>query len=111
MTIGHIGADESRKGGVSVLGVMLRVCQGNRHQDLMLDCSVIDDQQAETEFQAMLDSFKVEIGEWVVEVPIQRIVSGISDNAKGAVKVLLSPPIMYSLYTKWNDPPPPPPLF
>ena len=27
MTVGHVGADESRKGGVSVLGVVLRVCQ------------------------------------------------------------------------------------
>jgi hypothetical protein len=27
MTVGHVGADESRKGGVSVLGVILRVCK------------------------------------------------------------------------------------
>ncbi len=27
MTFGHVGADESRKGGVSVLGVILRVCK------------------------------------------------------------------------------------
>ena len=36
---------------------------------------------------AILESLKVEVGEWVVEVPIERVVSGISDNAKGAVKV------------------------
>jgi hypothetical protein len=35
----------------------------------------------------VLESFKVEIGEWVVEVPIERVVSGVSDNAVGAVKV------------------------
>jgi hypothetical protein len=53
----------------------------------MLDCAIIDDQKAETEFAAMLESFRVQIGEWVVEVPMGRVVSGISDNAVGAVKV------------------------
>jgi hypothetical protein len=53
----------------------------------MLDCAVIDDQNAETEFAALYSSFKQQIGEWVVEVPISRVVSGISDNANGAVKV------------------------
>ena len=43
--------------------------------------------QANTEFNAMLNSFTQQIGEWVVEVPIGRVASGISDNAKGAVKV------------------------
>ena len=31
MTIGHVGADESRKGGVSLLGVILRVCKVFMH--------------------------------------------------------------------------------
>ena len=48
---------------------------------------MIDDQNAETEFAALYSSFKQQIGEWVVEVPISRVVSGISDNANGAVKV------------------------
>ncbi len=53
----------------------------------MLDCAVIDDQNAETEFAALYSSFKQQIVEWVVEVPVSRVVSGISDNANGAVKV------------------------
>ncbi len=48
---------------------------------------MIDDQNAETEFTALYSSFKQQIGEWVVEVPISRVVSRISDNANGAVKV------------------------
>jgi hypothetical protein len=87
MDVGHVGADESRKGGVSILGVIMRVVNGTRTQDLMLDCAVIGDQCAETELAAMLSSFRQEIGEWVVEVDIMRVVSGISDNASGAVKV------------------------
>ena len=43
MEVGHVGADESRKGGVSILGVILRVVRDGRFQDLMLDCSVIKD--------------------------------------------------------------------
>ena len=45
MTVGHIGADESRKGGVSILGCILR------QQDVMLDCSMLEDQKADTEFR------------------------------------------------------------
>ncbi len=48
---------------------------------------MIDDQNAETEFAVLYSSFKQQIGEWVVEFPVSRVVSGISDNANGAVKV------------------------
>ena len=48
---------------------------------------MIDDQNAETEFAALYSSFKQQIGEWVVEVPVSRVVSAVSDNANGAVKV------------------------
>ena len=51
MTVGHIGADESRKGGVSILGCILRLCVGKRQQDVMLDCSILEDQKADTEFR------------------------------------------------------------
>jgi hypothetical protein len=51
MDVGHIGADESRKGGVSILGVMLRLVCGSKVQDVMLDCAILEDQKAETEFQ------------------------------------------------------------
>ncbi len=55
----------------------------------MLDCAVIDDQNAETEFASLYlySSFKQQIGEWVFEVPVSRVVSGISENANGAVKI------------------------
>ena len=53
----------------------------------MLDCAIVEDQTAEVEFKAMLSSFTAQIGEWVVEVPVGRIVSAISDNAPGAKKV------------------------
>ena len=58
----------------------------------MLDCAIIDDQNAATEFAAMLQSFQQQVGEWVVETPVGRIVSGTSDNANGAVKVPPYPP-------------------
>ena len=65
----------------------------------MLDCAIIDDQNAATEFAAMLQSFQQQVGEWVVELPVGRIVSGMSDNASGAVKGVVKVP----------PPPPPPP--
>ena len=87
LDVGHVGADESRKGGVSILGVILRIVKGERIQDVMLDCAIVEDQTAEVEFKAMLSSFTAQIGEWVVEGPVGRIVSAISDNAPGAKKV------------------------
>ena len=87
LDVGHVGAGESRKGGVSILGVILRIVKGERAQDVMLDCAIVEDQTAEVEFRAMLSSFTAQIGEWVVEVPVGRIVSAISDNAPGAKKV------------------------